>query len=111
MSEPNTENERLASRLASIALALKPPAKTNGQGSGLTRSTLKHIAMAIAPFVRDAIAEAIAPLEQRLAVMEKKKGMAPLASRVAALEGRPALTYEGVWNEARAYNAGSFVTF
>ena len=46
------------------------------------------------PFLHETIAEAVNPLIER----------------IAELEARPSLTYEGVWSATKAYSAGTFVT-
>ena len=70
----------------------------------------RALAKPIVKFVRQAVSEATAPLLDRIAALESKRGLAPLAARLAHLEQRQ-LSYEGTWNETKAYNAGSFVTF
>jgi hypothetical protein len=57
-------------------------------------SEIEALAAGMAPFVRDCIAEATAPL----------------IARIAELEARPAMKYEGVWDERKVYRVGDFVT-
>jgi hypothetical protein len=52
----------------------------------------------------------LAAIKARLAELERKKGIAPLAARVGELEQRPGLKYQGVWAAEKVYSVGDFVT-
>lgn len=60
----------------------------------LTRNEIAALAKGMVPFVREVIAEATAPL----------------IARIAELEQRPGMKYEGVWDERAVYRVGDFVT-
>jgi hypothetical protein len=105
MAETTSEDARLSERLARISAALKAPANGHARtGHGITRETLRALAQGIAPFVRDAIAEALAPLVARNAVCEQ---------RIAELEARLAdcMRDGGVWKKEEVYEKGQVVTY
>jgi hypothetical protein len=106
MAEPNTsEDARLSERLARISAALKAPANGHARtGHGITREVLRALAGGIVPFVRDAIAEATAPLVARNAVCEQ---------RIAELEQQLAecLKDGGTWRAEKLFRPGEVVTY
>ncbi len=55
---------------------------------------LEQIAGGLAPVIKEAIAEAVAPLERR----------------IKELEARPAMKYCGVFDATKVYHVGDFVT-
>jgi hypothetical protein len=59
------------------------------------------IAAGFAPVVRDVLSRTILPVLEEL---EKAQ------ARLAVLEARPGLKYQGVWDKAKRYDAGTFVT-
>ena len=76
----------------------------------LTGAHLTPLAESLVPFMRESIGEAVAPLEQRLAALEQKRGLAPLAARLGALESRPLLEDGDIWDERSVYRKGAVVT-
>lgn len=112
MAEP-TENLRLAERLAAIASALATPPATNGHAGvmadDLSEDLLNALAAALVPFVKQLIADAVAEPLARIAELEKKKGIASLARRLAELEDA-ALLDGDIWNEHSKYRKGCVVT-
>lgn len=85
-----------AQRIEVVATALSP-------------EVLTELAKGLVPFLKEIIADAVNPLIVRLDAVEKKKGLAPLAARLAGIEERM-MKYDGVWREGRSYDRGSFVT-
>jgi hypothetical protein len=77
----------------------------------LSEDLLEALAKGMVPVIRQWIADAVNPLAARLDAMEKHKGLAPFVARLAQLEAKPSLQYEGTWNEAKTYSCGALVTF
>jgi hypothetical protein len=67
----------------------------------LDDEVLGALAKAIVPFVREVVAEALAPLAARNAALE---------ARLIQLEQQPSMKYCGVWEPERTYFIGDFVT-
>lgn len=107
------ENTRLASRLLEIGAALARPAATNGHAgvvaTDLSEELLNALAAALVPFVRELIANAVAEPLARIAELERKKGLAGIARRLAELEDA-ALTDGDIWNDHSVYRKGCVVT-
>jgi formate dehydrogenase maturation protein FdhE len=81
-----------------------------GEATSLSDGVITALAEAIVPFIKELIADAVAEPIARLAEIEKRRGLAPLASRLAQLE-QDALKYEGTWREGKTYAPGACVTF
>jgi hypothetical protein len=79
-----------------IQAAVAQRATSNGHAKsrGLGETEIMALAKALVPFLKKQIADATAPL----------------LARIAELEARPQMAYEGVWDATKAYTAGSFVT-
>jgi hypothetical protein len=100
---------------AAVAVASLGHAPREGGGNGakpaaaagpLTEEELLELAKGLmgwlGPILKD--------VETRLAVLEKRKGLASVAARIAELEAKPGLKYCGVWAAEKVYNVGDFVT-
>jgi hypothetical protein len=88
------------------AAAAKPVV---GEATSLSHEVITALARGLVPFLREQIAAAVTPMQERLDALEKRKGIAPLAARLAGIEERM-MKYEGVWSEGKTYSRGSFVT-
>jgi hypothetical protein len=100
MAEPTKENARLAERLASIAAALNPPAQANGHDDEAalyeTPATLGHLFA----------------LNKSLVgwCNEHFRKVKRLEARIAELEAKRPVSYEGVFDPAKSYVPGMLCT-
>jgi hypothetical protein len=80
-----------------------PPAVAAAAAKLGTRRAAEISALceAIAPVIRDVIAAAIKPISERNAALEV---------RVQELEAKPSMKYRKVWDQAKVYGSGNFVT-
>lgn len=68
---------------------------------GMTKKDIELIWEGVAPVLRDYVARAVEPIGPRLLAIEK---------RLTEMEKSP-FVYEGVYQSARNYSRGTFVTF
>jgi len=82
-------------------------AKLPTASSGLGEREIKALAKGLVNYLRTGFAP---EMMERLIKPELAARLAALEQRLAALEARPQMSYEGTWDETKAYTAGSFVT-
>lgn len=113
-----------------------PPLTPAQRDQPVTFGMLLSAVDGLAPAIRSYVEEGLAPLAQRIAVLEGRRvpavagqasgeslastmnpdlnpvnaAIAPLLARLEALEQRPALSYRGVFKQGSAYREGSLTT-
>jgi hypothetical protein len=96
MDEPNAdEKERLAAKARWIADSLAGKANGHGNGAAKTNGAVEWTEEELnTPATIGMVLQAYKDLRQRL----------------RALEARPGMKYEGVWDDQKVYQRGDFVT-
>jgi len=110
MSEPSNGGMTLGELLRRVKeTPVVVPDGGSNDHAGVTATYLSDelvvaLAKGLAPFVR----EATAPLEARNAMNEQR--IAELEGQIIKLEQRPTMVYRGVYDPARTYFVGDFIT-